>query len=95
MIKAIGITRVTCGNCGKCTDYDVSSMAFKEKNSATTYAEEYEALAEIECAFCHSKIPYKLAARRPSPGGPIQLSRSFVGATADPHDITRLRLHEL
>ena len=95
MIKANGITTVTCGDCSKCTEYDVSSMVFKKMNSAATDAEEYEASAQIECSFCHSKIPYTLTARYILPDGPIKFSCSMIGATADPRDITRLRPQEL
>lgn len=94
MIKAIGTTRVTCGDCGKRTEYDVSSMVFKSKNSTATDAEEYMASAEIECSFCHSKIPYHLTARYILPDGPVKFSCSIIGATADPLDMTHLRPQE-
>ena len=91
MIKANGTTRVTCGDCGKRTEYDVSSMIFKSKNSIAADAKEYEASAEIECSFCHSKIPYRLTARYILPDGPVKFSCSIIGATADPLDMTHLK----
>ena len=94
MIKASGTTRIKCGDCGKRTEYDVSSMLFKRKNSTAADAAEYEASAEIECSSCHSKIPYHLTARYILPDGPAIFSCSIIGGTADPLDMPRIKLQE-
>ncbi|HRR41757.1 MAG TPA: hypothetical protein P5244_11045 [Syntrophales bacterium] len=91
-IKATGTTRITCGDCGKSTEFDISSMDFRKKDSTSIDAEEFEASADIKCSFCQSGIPYHLTARRNLPDGPVNFSCSKVGATSDPTDVINFRL---
>lgn len=91
-IKATGTTRIQCGDCGRHTEYDISSMVFKLQNSSSAEAEVFEAFADILCSFCKSRIPYHLTARRHLPDGPVIFSCDVVGASSDPMDVIKFRL---